>query len=91
MSRNICIKCEVCLEVGGWHFEMEASYAVMLPLQLYYSFSAQGHDKKYTLYPCNILAEKLYFALLWPCTGGVCWCLLPSSEITLHLQYLQCV
>jgi hypothetical protein len=29
--------CEVCLEVGSWHFETEASYAIMLPLQLYYS------------------------------------------------------
>jgi hypothetical protein len=50
MSSNIFIK----------YFELEASHVVIIPLQL----SAQGHDKKYTLYPYNILAEKLYFALL---------------------------
>jgi len=34
LSSNIFIKHEVCLEVGGWHFELEASYAVIIPLLL---------------------------------------------------------
>jgi hypothetical protein len=35
MSSNIFIKHEVCLEVGGWQFELEASYAVIIPFQFY--------------------------------------------------------
>jgi len=35
LSSNIFIKHEVCLEVGGgWHFELEASHAVIIPLLL---------------------------------------------------------